>query len=301
MAAARTRRPSARKATHHDRLGYSLCLALAHAQKLGTGLVVGMLAMGIAANVAVFSLINGLFLRPFPFPEPERLVYVNEAAPKWNLEHDRHQLRGLRACGTRPEAVRGHRDLRASASTSRTTNGADRMTGAGVTIEFAQGARLRPVLGRCSRGGRQAEGPRVTMIGHALWQERFGGRADVLGKELRLNGRIYTMIGVLPEGRGIPGRMRLWVPMQGDPTDRDGYSYRRRLGRLKPGVTVEQAEQDLLRVHQPIFDRATRRRSSRHSHAICARSSRAIRHGGLHAQRGGDIAAHRGLRERRRA
>ena len=51
-------------------------------QKLGSGLVVGMLALGIGATVAVFSLINGLFLRPFPFPEPERLVYINETAPK---------------------------------------------------------------------------------------------------------------------------------------------------------------------------------------------------------------------------
>ena len=59
--------------------------SLSH-QKLGTGLVIGMLALGIGATVAVFSLINGLFLRPFPFPEPERLIYINETAPKWNLE-----------------------------------------------------------------------------------------------------------------------------------------------------------------------------------------------------------------------
>ena len=59
--------------------------ALAH-QKLGSSLIVSMLALGIAANVAVFSLINGLFLRPLPFPNAERLVYLNETAPKWNLE-----------------------------------------------------------------------------------------------------------------------------------------------------------------------------------------------------------------------
>ena len=59
--------------------------SLSH-QKLGTGLVIGMLALGIGAIVAVFSLINGLFLRPFPFPEPDRLVYINQTAPKWNLE-----------------------------------------------------------------------------------------------------------------------------------------------------------------------------------------------------------------------
>src|SRR5688572_7621915 len=55
-------------------------------QKSSTALVAGMLALGIGANVVVFSLVNGLFLRPFPFPSPDRLVYINEAAPKWNLE-----------------------------------------------------------------------------------------------------------------------------------------------------------------------------------------------------------------------
>ena len=55
-------------------------------QRFGSLLVIGMLALGIGSTVAVFSLVNGLFLRPFPFPNPERLVYVNEAAPKWNLE-----------------------------------------------------------------------------------------------------------------------------------------------------------------------------------------------------------------------
>src|SRR5215470_541664 len=55
-------------------------------QRLGTLLVVAMLALGIAANVAVFGLINGLFLRPFPFPDPDRVVYINETAPRWNLD-----------------------------------------------------------------------------------------------------------------------------------------------------------------------------------------------------------------------
>ena len=58
--------------------------ALTH-QRLGSALVVAMLALGVGANVAVFSLINGLFLRPLPFPDPDRLVYLNETAPRWNL------------------------------------------------------------------------------------------------------------------------------------------------------------------------------------------------------------------------
>jgi predicted permease len=135
-----------------------------------------------------------------------------------------------------------------------TGEGTDRMNGAGVTIDFLKVLGLQPVLGRSfTIEETQPNGPRVTMIGEALWRERFGGRADVLGQQLRLNSRIYTVVGVLPKAAEFPGGVRLWVPMQDNPTNRQGYSYDG-LGRLKPGITVEQAGADLLRAHQPIFD-----------------------------------------------
>lgn len=226
--------------------------SLSH-QKLGTGLVIGMLALGIGATVAVFSLVNGLFLRPFPFPEPDRLVYINETAPKWNLEQT-----GV----SYADFVVWHRDQQAFAAIGlfdetafnvAGEQGADRLNGAAVTIDFLKVLGLQPLIGRAfSLEETQPNGPRVTMIGEALWRERFGGRADVLGQELRLNSRVYTVVGVLPKAAEFPGGVRLWVPMQNNPTTRDGYSYEG-LGRLKPGVTVEQAGADLLRVQQQIF------------------------------------------------
>jgi predicted permease len=92
-----------------------------------------------------------------------------------------------------------------------------------------------------------------------LWHERFAGRPDVLGKELRLNSRVYTVVGVLPRAAEFPGGVRLWVPMQDNPSDRSGYSYDG-LGRLKPGITVEQAGADLLRVQQQIFEQHDKER-----------------------------------------
>ena len=87
-----------------------------------------------------------------------------------------------------------------------------------------------------------------------MWHERYGGRADVLGKELKLNSRIFTIIGVLPKAAEFPGGVRLWVPMQGDPNVNDSsYSFDG-LARLKPGVTLEQANADLVRTQQVIFD-----------------------------------------------
>jgi predicted permease len=226
--------------------------SLSH-QKLGTGLVVGMLALGIGATVAVFSLINGLFLRPFPFPEPDRLVYINQTAPKWNLEQT-----GV----SYADFVVWHRDQQAfeaiglydeTAFNVAGEQGADRLNGAAVTMDFLKVLGLQPLLGRSFTVEETSpDGPRVAMIGEALWRERFGGRADVLGQQLRLNSRVYTVIGVLPRAAEFPGGVRLWVPMQNNPVARDGYSYEG-LGRLRPGFTIEQAGTDLMRVQQQIF------------------------------------------------
>lgn len=224
-------------------------------QRFGSLLVIGMLALGIGSTVAVFSLVNGLFLRPFPFPDPERLVYINEAAPRWNLEmtgvnyHDYAQWRRDQQVF---EAVALY-DTRAF--NLATEGGSDRMEGAAVTMDFIKVLGLQPIIGRTFTQEEDApKGPLVTMIGEAVWHERFGGRADVLGKELRLGSRSFTIIGVLPKAAEFPGGVRLWVPMQGNPNvNEQSYSFDG-LARLKPGVTLEQANADLVRTQQVIFD-----------------------------------------------
>jgi len=224
-------------------------------QRFASVLVIGMLALGIGSTVAVFSLVNGLFLRPFPFPEPDRLVYVNETAPKWNLEmtgvnyHDYAQWRRDQKLF---EAIALYDERAFNLATDQ---GSDRMQGAAVTMDFMKVLGVQPVLGRMFNQEEDSpKGPLVTLIGEAVWQERYGGRSDVLGKELKLNSRVFTIIGVLPKAAEFPGGVRLWVPMQGDPSvNGSSYSYDG-YARLKPGVTLEQANADLMRTQQVIFD-----------------------------------------------
>ncbi|MPZ18735.1 MAG: FtsX-like permease family protein [Luteitalea sp.] len=230
-------------------------------QKLSTSLVIAMLSLGIGANVVVFSLINGLFLRPFPFSEPDRLVYVNSKAPRWNLdEHvginypDFHQWR---------QSVKLFEGIALSKGDSfnmATGTRAERITGSRVTWDFADVLRVRPVIGRLFTPDEdRPNGPAVVLIGYALWQERFDGAPGVLGKRLRLDSVPHTIVGVLPP-EGEWQESRLWVPLQGDP-NQQGQSYSGGgIGRLSPGASMEAAQRDLLRAHEPIWETRDRER-----------------------------------------
>jgi predicted permease len=227
--------------------------ALTH-HKLGSGLVVAMLALGIAANVAVFALINGLFLRPLPFPDADRLVYLNETAPRWDLETTGINYGDFAVWQKGQQAFDAIAAFTPRAFNVATESGADRMEGLSVSADFARVLGIEPAMGRMFTAEEDApKGPLVALISDAVWRERYGARHDILGQSIRLNSRQYTIIGVLPRHADFPGGVRLWTPMQGDPATLNNYS-QEGIGRLKPGVTPEQGAADLLRAHQPIFD-----------------------------------------------
>jgi predicted permease len=227
--------------------------ALSH-QKFGSAIVVSMLALGIGANVAVFSLINGLFLKPLPFPEADRLVYINETAPRWNLETTGITYADFAQWQKAQQAFEAIATLNRRSFNVATEGDADRMDGASVSADFAKVLGIEPVIGRMFTGEEdRPNGPNLALIGTALWHERFGGRHDVLGQTIRLNSRQFTIIGVLPPSAEFPGGVRLWTPQQGDSNSVDNYSLEG-VGRLRPGASLAQGASDLLRAHQPIYD-----------------------------------------------
>jgi predicted permease len=230
-------------------------------QRLSTLLVVVMLGLGIAASIVVFSLINALFLRPLPFDEPDRLVYLNEKAPTWNLDRtginypDFHQWR---------QATQTFEALALYGSGSfnlADDGGVERLTGARVTHDFMTVLRVQPLLGRMFTAEEdRPNGPRVAVISERMWRDRFGGDQGVLGRTLRVNGVVFEIIGVLPQHAEFPTEARLWVPLAGDPNQQGlSYSYDG-IGRLKPQVTVAQAEEDLFRAQTPIWESRDRDR-----------------------------------------
>jgi predicted permease len=219
-----------------------------------TALIVLTLMLGVAANTAVFAIVDGLFLRPFPFPQPDRLVYMNERAPSWKLEFtginypDFHTWR---------ERVRDFESIalwNGASVNLADGSGAERAQGLTVTYDYANVLGITPILGRMFT--KDEDGPtvsRVVLISYGLWQTRFAGSRDAIGRTLRMNSVPYTVIGILPPEASFPGTVDFWIPINGDPNQQgQSYGYEG-LGRLKPGVTIEQARADLARAHAPVW------------------------------------------------
>jgi len=228
------------------------------ARQPGTSLIIVLsLALGIGANTLVFSLVNGILLRAFPYPEPERLVMF------WFTPPDRPEVRaGLANAGAcmdlRLEStvyehagcyigVEGNVADPADAQAA----GPEWLTGEMLSYRSAMAVGTRPMMGRWfTQDEDNADADRVILISFDLWQRRFGGAPDVLGKRLRVadfGGNVdpSTIIGVMPANFSFANpRSDYFVPLR--PTNRLRNSPARNrwvVARLKPGITLEQAQE----------------------------------------------------------
>jgi putative ABC transport system permease protein len=211
-----------------------------------TAVAVGTLALGIGANTAVFTVVNGVLLRPLPFPEPDRLFLISFAPQHGPFESgptltdsDYLEFRGEDRLFERTAWF-------AAAGTN--LNGAGdpvRIRKANVTTDFFRVLRVDPALGRGFLGEEDQPGrDHVVVLSDELWRDRFGADSRVLGKEIILDGVGHSVIGVMPQGFGFPYDAQAWTPLavRIDPHN----SYRRPVvGRLKPGVLRQQAQAEL--------------------------------------------------------
>jgi predicted permease len=253
--------------TDHERRPFMLGTDLRYTarwlvrQKFSTFLVVGMLSLGIAANVVVFGLVNGLFLRPFQFPDPDRLVYINETAPKWNLDVVGINYPDFAQWRQAAKLFDGIALFDEDSFNLADAGGAARIDGASVTHDFAAVLGVRPILGRMfSAEEDRPKAERVVVISEGLWRDRFGASHDVLGRALKLNGVSHAIVGVMPASVRFPGNVQLWVPMAGNPNQTFQSYFASGLGRLKPGVSIDDGEKDLLHTQQAIWDKRDRER-----------------------------------------
>ena len=223
-------------------------------QRGATLLVLLTLTLAVAANTGVFMLLDGLFLRPVPFRAPASLVYLNERAPKLNLEFTginypdfvawRDHTHSFAAMG-----LFGVEDFTVTDGTS-----AERIHGANVTWDLPLALGIAPVLGRSfTQDDDRPQAPPVVMLGYGYWHSHFNGARDIVGRALRIDGTPFTIVGVLPATAEFPGDVKLWTPLGGDPLQQYESYQMDGVARLKPGVTIGQAEADLFAAQEPIW------------------------------------------------
>jgi len=207
------------------------------------------LALGIGANTAIFSLVNAVVIRPLPFPDPDQLVWVfgnirsggNRASvsPPDFLDYrsQNKTFEQFAASGTQPLSV----NLTGSGDP-------ERITASMVTGNYFDTFGITPAIGRGLTLENEKSGQdQVTVLSHAFWQKRFAGDASIVGKTLTLDSRSYQILGVMPAGVSLPQTADLWVPINfdGDPEMKWRKAhFLRPVGRMKPGVTLTQAQAD---------------------------------------------------------
>jgi putative ABC transport system permease protein len=214
------------------------------------------LALGIGANTAIFSVVNAVLLRALPFHEADRLVMVwedvsfagfprNTPAPAnyadWKAQQS--SFEEMAALDERSFNLTGDGEP-------------ERIVAQGVTANFFPLLGVKPVLGRVFLpADDRPEANRVVMLSYPLWQQRYGGQESIIGRELLLNNEKYTVIGVMPAGfQFLDSYIKLWVPIAFTPQQlaRRGSHYLQVVARMKPGITLEQANADIQTIQQRI-------------------------------------------------
>ena len=207
------------------------------------------LALGIGANTAIFSLINGVLIRPLPFGEPDRLVWTfgnirnggNRASVSpldyLDYRHENQTFEQFAAMISVPISA----NLTGSGEP-------ERLAAAGVTGNFFQALGVQPILGRTFQlENERAGNDQVVVLSQAFWQQRFGGDANIINQKITLDDKSFDVIGVMPRDFDFPAATQIWVPLNFD--TQPGLQQRRAhflrpIGKLKAGVSLAQAQAD---------------------------------------------------------
>jgi len=208
------------------------------------------LALGIGANTAIFSVVNAVLLRPLPFPEPGRLVRIWESSPTGN---DRNVVDPFNFLTWR-ERTRSFEQIACIHNwTSNITGGGEPLAVQGLRVspEFFSILRVSPLMGRAFIPDEAIPGrDRSVVFSYAFWQSHYGGDRNILGRKIVLNGDPSTVVGILAPDFRFPGsHADLFVPMALDREEaRKGGRWLTTIARLKPGITLAQAQQDIASV-----------------------------------------------------
>ena len=198
------------------------------------------LALGIGGNAAMFSIVNALLLRPLPYAEPHRLVRVTGFYPKGALVALQQETGTMDVAGFTTES-----------EFNLTGQGeAVRLVGSAVSADIFSVLGVGTELGRTFRAGEDQPGQdRLVVLSHALWKGEFGGDPGILGRPIMIDGVGRRVVGVMPPDFGFPSpRVQFWMPLHFDPGNSFDFwntGFMPVVGRLRPGATLQQAQNEL--------------------------------------------------------
>ncbi len=214
---------------------------------------IALLALGIGANTAMFSIVDAVMLKPLPFPEPERMVRVLETPPGGRNPTTTLTFLDWKRQSDIFEALSVENPTSAAVAT-----GGDpaRVSGKQVSTDYFQVFRVKPQIGRTFASGEDQPGAApVVVLSHAFWQTQFAGDPGVLSRDLMLDGEPHRIIGVLSAGSFDRDEARFWTPLIFAPDQLNrGQHWLDPIGRLRTGVSIQQAQAKMTALRASLND-----------------------------------------------
>jgi putative ABC transport system permease protein len=217
-----------------------------------TLIAIATLALAIGANSAMFTVVNSVLLRPLQFPESERLVVFEGINPLRGIAQSNMSLPDIVDWQSQNQVFEGMAGFISSGFVLTNGDETERVPGTWVTGDYFSLLRVQPLYGRVLQPGDVQLGKDdVAVIGYGSWQRRFGGDRNIVGRQVIIGGKSTTIVGVMPKGFDYPAQSEAWRPFAVDlaKESRDD-RYLNVIGRLKPGVSMPQAQAQMDTINQ---------------------------------------------------
>jgi putative ABC transport system permease protein len=211
-------------------------------------------ALGIGANTAIFSVVNAVLLKPLAYPESERLVWLTGVNPQQGITDSNMSVPDFADWASRNQVFEELAGFVTGGAQLLNNDEPERVRRAAVTGSFFRVFRTSSLKGRVLQNDDARAGvDPVVVLSHGLWQRRFGADPNVVGSRVTVSGKSVLVVGVMPAGFDFPEQTELWSPFVLDPAaERRNNRYLEVVGRLKPGVTVAQAQAQMDTINQSL-------------------------------------------------
>jgi len=206
------------------------------------------LTLGIGLTTTMFSIVYGALMKGLPYPDGDRIVVVRRSNPARGIDRQDLPIQDYVDYKAQQRSFTG---LGATTSGTIYVSGdekAERFDGSWITANTFDVIGVHPLIGRNFRDGEDSpSGEKVAIISYSMWRERYSANPGIVGKQIRVNGVPYSVVGVMPEGFAFPNNDKIWIPLQTDPLQgkRGEGQYLSVFGKLKPGVSIDQANVDV--------------------------------------------------------